>query len=233
MTFVGLSRPLEDGMPGFRMEEADGTITEYSADIQPLFTHEESRPKYDGQAAFEVTEIQFQTSVGTYLDAPYHRYPDGRDIAALEIDELVLPGTVVDARGLAPGEQLTEEALPADTALAGKAVVFDFGWAKHWGTEQYRSYPFLSERVVERLVDADVALVGVDTINVDDQYNLARPAHSRLLDEEIFIVENLRNLSRLPRSDFRFFAVPVRTAGAAAMPVRAFAELSEGGEQRR
>jgi kynurenine formamidase len=76
-----------------------------------------------------------------------------------------------------------------------------------------------------------VALVGVDTINVDDHRNPARPAHSRLLDEERFVVENPRNLSRLPRSGFRFFAVPVRTAGAAAMPVRAFAELPQGGSR--
>jgi kynurenine formamidase len=227
MTFVDLSRPLQDGMPGFRMENEDGTITEYSADIHPLFTHEESRPRYDGQAEFEVTEIRFQTSIGTYLDAPYHRYREGRDIGELEIDELVLPGTVVDARGLAPGEQLTEDALPADASLAGKAVLFDFGWAKHWGSEQYRSYPFLSEPVIERLIDADIALVGVDTINIDDHRNPARPAHSRLLDAEIFIVENLCNLERLPRSGFRFFAAPIRTVGAAAMPVRAFAELPE------
>jgi kynurenine formamidase len=232
MTFVDLSRPLEDGIPGFRMEGEDGTVTEYSADIHPLVTHEESRPNYDGQAAFEVTEIQFQTSVGTYLDAPYHRYPDGRDIGELRIDELVAPGTVVDARGLAPGERLTVDALPADTSLAGKAVLFDFGWSQYWGSEQYRSYPFLSEPVIERLVDADVALVGVDTLNVDDHRDPARPAHSRLLDEEIFIVENLRDLARLPRSGFRFFAVPIRTVGAAAMPVRAFAELREQGDRR-
>jgi kynurenine formamidase len=232
MTFVDLSRPLEDGMPGFRMEDEDGSVTEYSADIHPLFTHEESRPKYDEQAAFEVTEVRFQTSVGTYLDAPYHRYPDGRDISELGIDELVLPGTVVDARGLTPGQQLTEDALPPDTCLADKAVLFDFGWAKHWGSEQYRSYPSLSERVVERLIDADVALVGVDTINVDDHHNPSRPAHSRLLDEEIFIVENLHNLTQLPQSGFRFFAVPVKTVGAAAMPVRACAELPEGEAQR-
>jgi kynurenine formamidase len=232
MTFVDLSRPLEDGMPGFRMEHEDGTVTEYSADIRPLVTHEESRPNYDGEAAFEVTEIQFQTSVGTYLDAPYHRYPDGRDIGELGIEELVLPGTVVDARGLAPGERLTVDALPADTALAGKAVLFDFGWSQYWGSEQYRAYPFLSEPVIERLVDAEVALVGVDTLNVDDHHDPARPAHSRLLEEEIFIVENLRDLARLPRSGFRFFAVPIRAVGAAAMPVRAFAEPREQADRR-
>jgi kynurenine formamidase len=227
MTFIDLSRPLEDGMPGFRMEDDDGTVTEYTADIHPLFTHEESRPKYDGKAAFEVTEIQFQTSVGTYLDSPYHRYPEGRDIGELAIDELVLPGMVVDAQGLAPGEELTLDALPADTSLAGKAVLFDFGWAQYWESEQYRSYPILSEPVIDRLVETNAALVGVDTINVDGRRNHARPAHSRLLDEEIFIVENLRNLSRLPRSGFRFFAVPIKAVGAAAMPVRAFAEVPD------
>jgi kynurenine formamidase len=175
----------------------------------------------------QVTEIRFQTSVGTYLDSPYHRYPEGRDIGELEIDELVLPGMVVDAHGLAPGEEVTLDALPADTSLAGKAVLFDFGWAQYWESEQYRSYPILSSPVIERLVDADVALVGVDTINIDDHQTPSRPAHSRLLDEEIFIVENLRNLSRLPRSGFRFFAVPIKAVGAAAMPVRAFAEVPD------
>jgi kynurenine formamidase len=119
------------------------------------------------------------------------------------------------------------DALPADTSLAGKAVLFDFGWAQYWESEQYRSYPILSSPVIERLVDADVALVGVDTINIDDHQTPSRPAHSRLLDEEIFIVENLRNLSRLPRSGFRFFAVPIKAVGAAAMPVRAFAEVPD------
>jgi kynurenine formamidase len=227
MRFVDLSHPLEDGMPGFRLEDDDGSVTEYTAEIRPLFTHEESRPNYDGRAAFEVTEIRLQTSVGTYLDAPYHRYPEGRDVSELEIDELVLPGTVVDARGLAPGEELPADALPADAALADGAVLFDFGWADHWGTEQYRSYPFLSESAVDRLIEANAALVGVDTINVDDHRNPARPAHSRLLDEEILVVENLRNLARLPDSGFRFFAVPVGAVGAAAMPVRAFAEVPD------
>ncbi|KOX95491.1 cyclase family protein [Halorubrum tropicale] len=227
MTLIDLSHSFEDGMPGFRLEDENGTETEYTAEIHPLFTHEESRSKYEGEAAFEVTEIQFQTSVGTYLDAPYHRYPDGRDISELEIDELVLPGIVVDARGLAPGEQLTEAALPPEASLAGKAVLFDFGWSQYWGSEKYRSYPYLSESVIETLIEANVALVGVDTINIDDHRDPARPAHSQLLAEEILIVENLRNLTQLPESGFRLFAVPIKAVETAAMPVRAFAEVSE------
>jgi kynurenine formamidase len=227
MAFVDLSHTFEDGMPGFRHENDDGTQTEYTAEVYPFVTHEESRETYDGKAAFEVTEMRFQTSIGTYLDSPYHRHPKGRDIGELGIDELILPGTVVDAPGLDGDEELTADALPEETTLAGNAVLFNFGWDRNWDTEQYRSYPYISEALIERLIDADVSLVGVDTLNIDDHQNPARPAHTRLLDEEVFIVENLCNLGSLVGTSFRFFAVPIKVRGAAAMPVRAFAELDQ------
>lgn len=227
MKFVDLSHTFEDGMPGFRHENDDGTHTEYTADVSPFFSHDESREKYDGKAAFEVTEMRFQTSMGTYLDSPYHRHPEGRDISELEISELILPGTVVDARGLAGDEELTVDALPREADLAGTAVLFNFGWDKNWGTEQYRSYPYISEAVIERLIDADVSLVGVDTLNADDHQNPTRPAHTRLLDEEIFIVENLCNLDSLVGTSFRFFAVPIKAKDTAAMPIRAFAQVNQ------
>ncbi|MEY7851637.1 cyclase family protein [Natrarchaeobius sp. A-rgal3] len=225
MSFVDLSHSFEDGMPGFRMEDEDGTVTEYTAEIQPFFTHEESESFYDGESAFEVTEVTFQTSVGTYLDSPYHRYPDGRDIGDLDIDELVLPGVVVDARGLKPYDELGVNALPTDRNLENRAVLFNFGWDDHWGTETYRSYPYISDALIDRLIDENVGLVGVDTINIDDHRNPSRPAHTRFLDEEIYIVENMTGLDALFEDSFRLFAVPIKATQTAAMPIRAFAEL--------
>jgi kynurenine formamidase len=225
MSFVDLSHSFEDGMPGFRMETEDGTVTEYTAEIRPFFTHEESESHYDGESAFEVTELTFQTSVGTYLDSPYHRYPAGRDIGDLDIDELVLPGVVVDARGLEPYDELGVDALPTDAILANRAVLFNFGWDDHWETEQYRSYPYISDALIDRLLDENVGVVGVDTINVDDDRDPSRPAHTRFLDEEIFIVENMTGLDALHGESFRLFAVPIKAPQTAAMPIRAFAEL--------
>lgn len=43
--------------------------------------------------------------------------------------------------------------------------------------------------------------------------------------DEILIVENLMGLDKLYDKEFRFFAVPLKAKGAAAMPVRAFAEV--------
>jgi arylformamidase len=223
--FIDLSHVFEDNMPGFKLKNEDGTVTQYTARIRPFMTHAESAPKYEGRCSFEVTEITFQTSVGTYLDSPYHRYPDGRDIGQIRLEEVILPGVVVDARGRGPFEALGVEALPGDTDLEGRAVLFNFGWDRHWGTEQYHAYPFISRAVIERLIAARVKLVGVDTVNVDDSRDLTRPAHTLFLRDEILIVENLAYLDRLHGQRFRFFAVPIRGRGVAAMPVRAFAEV--------
>jgi kynurenine formamidase len=223
--FIDLSHTFEDNMPGFKMSDEAGNVTQYTAKIRPFFTHEQSRAKYQGQSAFEVTEITFQSSVGTYLDSPFHRYPGGRDISQIRLEEVILPGLVIDARGWEAFEGVGVEVIPPGLKLAGKAVLFNFGWSKYWGMEQYQAYPFISRALIDFLLEARVKLVGVDTINVDNSQDLSRPAHSLFLKHDILIVENLTNLASLHDRSFRFFAVPIKGKRVAAMPVRAFAEV--------
>lgn len=219
---IDLTHEFYDGMPGFRMENEDGSYTEFTAEIEPFLTHEETRPKYDGRCSFEISEMQFQTSIGTYIDAPAHRFPGRRDVSDLALSDLVADGVVVDAHGHDPYETVDESVLP-DADLAGTAVLFDFGWSDYWGTDQYREYPYVSESVIDSLIAEDVAMVGVDTINVDDDRNPDRPAHTRLLDEDVLVVENLRGLDRLHGHEFRFHTVPIPAVEVVAMPVRAYA----------
>src|SRR5260221_11179839 len=101
--FVDLSHVFEDGMPGFRMRGADGAMVQCTARIRPFVSHEQSRANYGGQAEFELTEMSFQTSIGTYLDSPYVRWRERRDIAPLDIAELGLPGLAVDLVDLEAG----------------------------------------------------------------------------------------------------------------------------------
>ncbi len=224
VTYVDLTHEFRDGMPGFRLRNEDGDYTEYTAQIRPFMTHEESRPKFTDRCSFEITEMRFQTSVGTYLDAPAHRFAGARDIADLELTELINDGVVIDVRGREPYEEVDESVLPNGLDLSGTAVLFNFGWDAYWGTDRYREYPYLSERLIDRLIAEGVALVGVDTINVDDDRNLDRPAHTKFLDHEVLIVENLCRLESLHDQRFRFFAMPIKAVDAVAMPVRAFAE---------
>ncbi|MFX0013675.1 MAG: cyclase family protein [Promethearchaeota archaeon] len=227
MSFVDLSHVFEDGMPGFRIRNEDGSYISYTASIHPFLTHKETKPKYQGKASFEITEIAFQTSIGTYLDSPFHRFPEKRDISQILLNEVILPGIIVDVRGMSPFQSVGCNTLPQKVDYDGKAVLFNFNWSNYWGTEEYYEYPFISEEVISFLIDNHVKLVGVDTINIDDSLNLSRPAHTSLLEKDILIVENLTNLELLYGHKFRLFAVPIKGKAVAAMPVRAFAEVLE------
>jgi kynurenine formamidase len=138
---------------------------------------------------------------------------------------VVLPGVVIDVQGRNDFEPASLKCIPKGLRLKGRAVLFNFGWDRYWGTERYHSYPFISTEVIEHLIDSRVGLVGVDTINIDNSKDLKRPAHTLFLKNNILIVENLTNLEKLRKKRFRFFAVPIKGKKVAAMPVRAFAEV--------
>ena len=85
---IDLSQTLSNTMPAFSLKGPDGVSRPFRAEIRPFLTHEQSRPNYDGLAEFEITEFSCQTSIGTYLDSPRHRFAGGKDIAALPLDSL-------------------------------------------------------------------------------------------------------------------------------------------------
>lgn len=231
---VDLSHDFADGMPGLTMKGPDGAPVTLTARIRPFVTHEQSRANYAGQAEFTMTEMAFQTSLGTYIDSPYVRWSDRRDVGALRLDELVLPGLLLDLAGRAPGQAVEPDELArADHAgrfdVAGKAVLCRFGWDRFWGRPDYGDCPYLSRASLRFLIDGGMRLLGVDCGNVDSFRDPERPAHSWLLERDILVVENLRRLDALAGArSFRFFAVPIKAKGAGSMPVRAFAELLEG-----
>jgi kynurenine formamidase len=226
MTFIDLSHTFEEQMPGFRLKKEDGTYTQFTAKIHPFLTREQMKPMFKGDCSFEITEMSFQTSVGTYIDSPYHRYRDGRDVSEIRIDEVILPGVALDVRGHNALQGVNKNAIDDSLDFKGKAVLFNFGWDDYWGEEQYYSYPHLAKETIELLIERGAKLVGVYTINIDDARDLTRPAHSLLLRNDILIVENLTNLEQLHGKQFRFFAVPVKAKKVAAIPIRALAEIA-------
>ena len=222
---IDLTAPFYDGMPGFSMTGPDGRQIHCIARIREVLSHDDTAAFYDGKCAFAYTEAQFFTSIGTRLDAPYIRYPDKRDIAGLTLEELVLPGVAVDARGRAPESVVTPGDVALPDALDGCAVLFDFGWDRRRGEPGYLDPPSLSSGFVDLLIESGVKLLGVDTVSVDGKHDQTRPVHSRLLAKDVLIVEELSHLDRLHGQVFRFFALPIPARGAASMPVRAFAEI--------
>ena len=184
--------------------------------------HEGSRPRYGGEAEFYFGTIEMTGNTGTYVDSPFHRYRDGDDLADVPLERLVdLPGIVVDCSGAST--RALDVELP-DGDYAGHAVLVRTGWDARWGTDAYwEPGPFVSTASLDRLVDAGVALVGVDFWNADDVDEPSRPVHTRLLAEGITVVEHMCGLDALPPAGFRFFAPVLRIRGGASFPVRAFA----------
>jgi kynurenine formamidase len=192
-----------------------------------FLSREQSRSHYAPGTEFHIGKVEMVANTGTYLDAPFHRYAAGKDLSELPLDRLAnLEGVVIPAdpsRGRAVGR-----AAFRGRDLRGRAVLVRTGWDAHWRTDRYfEGHPYLTKDAAEYLLEAGAALVGIDSLNIDDTGDLSRPVHTLLLAAEVPIVEHLRGLGRLPGAGFRFFAVPVKVKHLGTFPVRAFG-LVEG-----
>ncbi len=196
--------------------------------ICDFLNREQSRQHYAPGTEFQIGKIEMVANTGTYLDSPFHRYEDGKDLSELELKSLAnLEGVVVNVK--APESQSTpNRAIDADAFgnlnVKGKAVLIHTGWDVHWNTDQYfEGHPFLTKEAAQFLADHGATLIGIDSYNIDDTADLSRPAHTILLGAGIPIVEHMCNLSELSNRPFKFFAVPVKVKGMGTFPVRAFA----------
>jgi len=213
MKFIDVSHVVEHGMVTYPGIPAP-SISEY-------LSREASRPHYAEGTTFQIGKIDMVANTGTYIDAPFHRYHKGKDLSELDLATLAnLSGIVFRAD---PASRVINPAIFEGKELKDKAVLIHTGWDNRWRTDSYFvEHPFLTEETARYLIASNVALVGIDSLNIDDTENPARPVHSILLEAGIPIVEHLCNLEALPDDGFRFFAVPVKIKGFGSFPVRAF-----------
>lgn len=214
---VDLSHEIEDGMITYRGLPAPV--------VCDFLTYEQSREHYAAGTEFQIGRIDMCANTGTYLDSPAHRFRGGADLAALSLDRLAdLDAVTVNIAGSGRRAIDRLQLLPYD--VAGKAVLIHTGWDRYWSTDAYfERHPFLTEDAAQHLVDGGAALVGIDSLNIDDTDGGQRPVHTILLGAGIPICEHLCNLASLPADGFRFSAVPVKVKGMGSFPVRAYATL--------
>ncbi len=214
-THIDLSHVITEGMNTY-----PGLPTPVVADH---LSREAAEEIYGPGLTFQIGLVTMCTNTGTYLDVPFHRYADGHDLTGLDLARVAAVEAVrIDRRGVSAIE-LDDVDL---SGVAGKAVLIWTGHAERWGTEAYfENHPSLTAGAAERLRDAKVACVGVDTLNIDSTATGDRPVHSILLGAEVPIVEHLTNLGALPDAGFTFTAVPPKIEGAGTFTVRAFATV--------
>jgi kynurenine formamidase len=212
---IELSHEIRPGMvtyPGLPGPE----VTDY-------LSREASRAHYADGTEFQIARISMVANTGTYLDTPFHRFDGADDLSAMPLASVAdLEGIVVRVsdgsnRAVDRGALLAHD-------VRGRAVLVHTGWDRHWGTERYGvAAPFLTLDAAKWLAEQQAALVGIDSVNIDDMGDRSRPAHTTLLAAGIPIVEHLRGLDQLPPHGFRFHAAPPRFRAVGTFPVRAYA----------
>ncbi len=195
--------------------------------IDDFISREDSRINYAPGTEFHIGRIQMVANTGTYVDAPFHRYQEGDDLADVPLHKLAnLPGLVVriPSPSSTTGNQRAIDATAfANLPVTDRAVLVHTGWSQHWKSKRYfTGHPFLTEDAAIHLRDRGAALVGIDSLNIDDTADGRRPVHSLLLEAGIPIVEHLTSLDKLPDDGFNFFAVPTKVKNLGSFPVRAF-----------
>jgi kynurenine formamidase len=189
--------------------------------ICDFLSREASRQFYAPGVEFNIGRIDMVANTGTYVDSPFHRYPDGKDLSELPLSSLANLAAVVVR--VPPDRRVVDKSAFERLDVAGKAVLVHTGWSRHWRTDQYfEGHTFLTGDAAELLRERGAALVGIDSYNIDDTADGARPVHSTLLAAEIPIAEHLTGLDQLPDGGLRFFAVPVKVKAFGTFPVRAF-----------
>jgi kynurenine formamidase len=210
---VEVSHVVEPGMttyPGLPVPRAE-----------VLLDYEDSRERYAGKSEFYIGSLHLCGNTGTYVDSPKHRYREGADLARLPLERLAhVPVVRVDARHAG---RAIDAAVFEEIDLGGKAVLVWTAFSLHWGTERYlKDNPYLTAAACELLLAAGAWFVGIDSLNIDNTEDLARPAHTILLGAGIPVCEHMTNLDQLEETGGFLHAVPIAWAGGASFPVRAY-----------
>ena len=92
MTRIDLSHTITHGMVTYRGLPAP-LICDY-------LSREASRKIYAEGTEFQIGRIDMVANTGTYLDSPFHRYADGKDLSGLGLESLAGLASLVRAAGI-------------------------------------------------------------------------------------------------------------------------------------
>jgi kynurenine formamidase len=214
---IDLSHTIEDGLVTYKGLPAP-IICDY-------LSRENSKQYYEEGTTFQIAKIEMVANTGTYIDCPFHRFENGKDLSEVELERFTDLEAIVVQVPFSESLMITEERLKK-SELRNKAVLIHTWWDTNWNTEKYyENHPYLTEGAAKYLRDNEVRLVGIDSYNIDNVLDKSRPVHTTLLGAEILIVEHLCNLNLLPQKGFTFSAVPPKFKGVGTFPVRAMAKL--------
>ena len=172
--------------------------------------------------------------IGTNCDAPYHALKKGKKIDDLAIDAFIGPGIVIDLTYKDPKSviskvEIQEKEKEQGVCISENDIVLlrtDFD-DTYWGNsptiaKKLMERPTIGTDAAEYLISRRIKAVGMDTGSPDIS-GTDLPVHRLLLSNSVLIIETLTNLSKLPKDNFLFIALPLKIKGGSGSPVRAAA----------
>jgi arylformamidase len=124
---LDLSHTIEDGLVTYKGLPAP-IICDY-------LSREDSKKHYAEGTTFHIGKIEMCSNTGTYIDSPFHRYEEGKDLSQLTLESLAsIEGVkvVIDE-----GVTAIDKDAFVDLDVYGKAVLVQTDWSRNWNTEKY------------------------------------------------------------------------------------------------
>jgi kynurenine formamidase len=215
MKIIDLTHTISEDMPVF-----PGTKPPR---LDPANTYEK-----DG---FKETLMTMYTHTGTHIDPPAHLFPGGATLDALPIGRFVGKAVMIDCTDVPAGGKITMAHIgkAGQNADAAEFLIFNTGWGKYWGQDEYfGDFPVMDEEVADYIKASGKKGLGIDLMSLDPIADVHLTTHRRLLeDSEIVVVENLKEPGRLGDGLFTFVALPLNHKDGDGSPVRAIAMFDE------
>jgi len=104
------------------------------------------------------------------------------------------------------------------------SIIFSTGWEHNYNSNNYiNTNPGLSPEAAIYLSNKKINAVAIDSPSIDSAIESEFPAHKILLKNGIIIIENICNLAKIDKKNFKLIAIPLKLLGASGSPVRALA----------
>ncbi|MCX7091225.1 MAG: cyclase family protein [Legionellales bacterium] len=185
---------------------------------------------------------------GTHIDAPRHFSKIGFPVDKIPVTQLIGNAVVIHVEKNVenhPDYAITLADIQAfekqyRSLSPQDIVIFYTGWGQYWrdkkhylGTDKFGDvknlhFPGLSPEAARYLVMKKVKGVGLDTPSLDPGISNDFQAHQIILRANLFGVENIAHLGKLPPVGAKLIVAPMKIEGGSGAPTRVFALLQIG-----
>lgn len=186
-----------------------------------------SKPKFKQVATIEKdgyreTHFNFESHLGTHIDAPAHIVQIGPTLDQLSLSAFMGKTMIIPIPENTPYIEKSLLVLFKEKLPEVDFVLFNTGWSKKWGTDEYFSdFPVLTEEAVNWLTSFKLKGIGFDAISADPVESTELSIHHIILRKGLIIIENLNFPDNLKVYEGEFSCFPLPYENADGSPVRA------------